>query len=140
MRLNPKLQEFISNKIPSSAENPYFLWDDDDSMKLEEFIISTATSEERKEDILTWHRTENSPNCNPCERKPYCPYEYFREVKNKLLYNSRTTKRRNIELAFEKLISKDQEIFSNVSTVKLFLDKYLYNLAIVEKYSEKIFG
>ena len=60
MKLNPKLDYFIQNKITSSAENRHILFEDSDLINVEKLILETATSDEIKENCLG----SAKENCN----------------------------------------------------------------------------
>ena len=52
MKLNPKLDYFIQNKITSSAENRHILFEDSDLINVEKLILETATNDSIKENCL----------------------------------------------------------------------------------------
>ena len=110
MKLNPKLDYFIQNKIESSAENRHILFEDSDLINLEKLILETATSDQIKEDCLY------SANVNYDGRFLIhaLPFKVIDEVVDSLLRNKKEKGRNKVRTTLYKYFPNwDQVVLAN---------------------------
>ena len=107
MKLNPKLDYFIANKIENNNENRYILFEKTDYENLKQLISLCASSKKQEKDLLKKY-TNDYWN----EELHESPFNVLRQVVFSLEYRRREKGRIEIEKIRNKLFPNYEELQS----------------------------
>ena len=87
MKLNPKISDFIKNRIENTKLNRYIHFEETDLENVEKLILETATNEKLKYQLL--HQANEEINGKPLIE--YLPYTVISEIFNSLTYRKQAS-------------------------------------------------
>ena len=128
MKLNPNISDFIKNKIESSKENRYILFEETDLENLEKLILEFARSEEEKEELLD----KANQNYNGIFLIHALPHTVIEDVVHSLNYRKQASGRIKVREARDKYFPNWDEIM-NADYLSKQIEKFNYLNSILEK-------
>ena len=135
MKLNPKLDSFIQNKIKSSKENRHILFEDSDLINLEKLILETATNDQTKEECLD----SVNQDINGRFLIHALPFKVIDEVVDCLLRNKKEKGRKKVWTTLYKYFPNwDQIVLAN-RTSKL-IEEMNHSEAYLQLYYKELCG
>ena len=135
MKLNPKLDYFIQNKIESSAENRHILFEDSDLINVEKLILETATSDQLKEYCLD----SAKENCNGTYMIHFLPFRVIYRILDDLLLHKKEKGRTKIMKTLYKYFPNWDQIELADTTSKIIVGINNQEEYLQSKYKE-LFG
>ena len=128
MKLNTNISDFIKNRIESSKENRYILFEENDLENLEKLILEFARSEEEKEELLD----KANQNNNGIFLIHALPHTVIEDVVRSLTYRKQASGRIKVREARDKYFPNWYEII-NADDLSKTIKKFNYLNFILEK-------
>ena len=114
MKLNPNISDFIKNRLESTKENRYILFEETDLENLEKFILKTGKNEQETKELIDMVNV----NYDGTFLIHALPYKVVDDVVHSLSYGKQASGRRKIREARDKYFPNWEEI-SNADFISL---------------------
>ena len=108
MKLNPNISDFIKNRLESTKENRYILFEETDLENLKKLILENAKSEEEKEELID----KANQNYNGIFLIHALPHKVIDDVVRSLTYRKQHSGRRKVREARDKYFPNWDEIIN----------------------------
>ena len=108
MKLNPNISDFIKNRLESTKENRYILFEETDLENLKKLILENAKSEEEKEELID----KANQNYNGIFLIHALPHKVIEDVVRSLTYRKQQSGRRKVREARDKYFPNWDEIIN----------------------------
>ena len=125
MKLNPKLNYFVENKIRNTNDNPYLLWEEGDKEKVQTLIKKTASNKADRDRFL-----------ERIDEKVYgfnqYPFYFLEQLTHSLIYGKRETGRHKVWKLKYQLFPNFDEL-QKVHQLQKYVDDYHNSLENIEE-------
>ena len=132
MKLNPNISDFIKNRLESTKENRYILFEETDLENLKKLILENAKSEEEKEELID----KANQNYNGIFLIHALPHTVIEDVVRRLTYRKQASGRIKVREARNKYFPNWEEIDNADYIGKKIQQVNHLNIALEENYKE----
>ena len=108
MKLNPNISDFIKNRLESTKENRYILFEETDLENLKKLILENAKSEDEKEELID----KANQNYNGIFLIHALPHKVIDDVVRSLTYRKQQSGRTKVREARDKYFPNWDEIIN----------------------------
>lgn len=134
MKLNPNISDFIKNRLESTKENRYILFEETDLENLEKFILKTGKNEQETKELIDMVNV----NYDGTFLIHALPYKVVDDVVHSLSYGKQASGRRKIREARDKYFPNWEEI-SNADFISLKIKQVNHlNFVLEESYKNHL--
>ena len=134
MKLNPNMSDFIKNRLVSTEENRYILFEETDLENLEKFILKTGKNEQETKELIDMVNV----NYDGTFLIHALPYKVVDDVVHSLSYGKQASGRRKIREARDKYFPNWEEI-SNADFISLKIKQVNHlNFVLEESYKNHL--
>ena len=134
MKLNPNISDFIKNRLESTKENRYILFEETDLENLKKLILENAKSEEEKEELID----KVNQNYNGILLIHALPHKVIDDVVRSLTYRKQASGRIKVREARDKYFP-NWEAIENADNIGKQIEKFnALNFALEASYKRHL--